>query len=369
VRLIRARTVGDALRRLAEPIDCIVLDLGLPDASGLATLPRLRHAAPATAVIVLTGENDEAAGEAAVHAGAQDYLVKGTVDGGLLARSIRYAVSRRHAEEVQQQLRVAELQAAETARLERGLVPRPIVSGPSIWLASSYLPAGGRALLGGDFFDAVESASGRLLLLIGDVSGRGPDAAALGAALRIAWRALTLAGFSGEEVIVSLHRLAEHERQDPEMFATLCTIEIDPRQGRMWMERAGHPPPLLIASGRIDSLPLTGGGPPVGMFADCRWERQELSLPPDWALLLFTDGLVEATVGDGGSRLGEAGLARIVGEHVDRHPGWRQDPHSLLRALVDIVEAMGGEELVDDVAMLLVGVRDGPGGAGGRERA
>jgi serine phosphatase RsbU (regulator of sigma subunit) len=78
--------------------------------------------------------------------------------------------------------------------LERGLVPHPIVEDPSILIASSYLPGRRRSLLGGDFYDAVETPDGSLHLLVGDVAGHGPDEAALGAGLRIAWRALTLSG-------------------------------------------------------------------------------------------------------------------------------------------------------------------------------
>ncbi|MEA2146486.1 MAG: hypothetical protein QOG59_2073, partial [Solirubrobacteraceae bacterium] len=108
VRLGRGRTLEEGLAQLPDAVDCVLLDLRLPDVVGMDAVTRLRAEAPWIAVVVLTGFDDEAAGEAAVEAGAQDYLVKGKVDSGLLARAIRYAVSRRHAEDVQQQLRVAE---------------------------------------------------------------------------------------------------------------------------------------------------------------------------------------------------------------------------------------------------------------------
>ena len=358
VRLVRSRTLREGLDRLPGQIDCVLLDLGLPDVVGMDTVRRVRAVAPRIAVIVLTGLDDEEAGEAAVDAGAQDYFVKGRVDSGLLARGIRYAVGRRHAEEVAQQLRVAEIHADENARLERGLVPHPIVEDPSIRIASSYLPGRRRALLGGDFYDAIEAADGSLHLLVGDVSGHGPDEAALGAGLRIAWRALTLSGGDGELVLSTLQRVIEHERQMPEMFATLCMLEIAPDRREVCMRRAGHPPPVLIDGSAITSLPLDGGGPPIGTFIGSEWPQFRFQLPAAWSLLLFTDGVIEGGVAGGPDRLGEEGLHRLIAEHVERFPEWRRDPHALLRRLIARAEELNGEALSDDVALLLVGSRD-----------
>jgi serine phosphatase RsbU (regulator of sigma subunit) len=358
VRLIRSRTLHDALGRLPGEIDCVLLDLGLPDVVGLETVRRVCATAPRIAVIVLTGLDDEAAGEAAVEAGAQDYLVKGNVDSGLLARGIRYAVGRRHAEEVQQQLRVAEIQADENARLERGLVPHPIVEDPSILIASSYLPGRRRALLGGDFYDAVETPDGSLHLLVGDVAGHGPDEAALGAGLRIAWRALTLSGGEAELVLSTLQRVIEHERQGKEMFATLCMLEIAPNRREARMRRADHPPPVLIQGTSVTSLPLDRGGPPIGTFPGSDWPESRLELPAGWSLLLFTDGVIEGGAGARPDRLGEAGLRALIADHISRRPDWRGEPHRLLTQLIARAEELNGKSLSDDVAMLLVGPRD-----------
>jgi PAS domain S-box-containing protein len=93
-----------ALARLeAGGIDLVLLDLGLPDSLGLDTLRKTRDAAPNVPVIVLTGNDDQAVGLAAVSAGAQDYLVKGEVTGNSLARSLRHAIARRRAEEALQE--------------------------------------------------------------------------------------------------------------------------------------------------------------------------------------------------------------------------------------------------------------------------
>ena len=194
-------TLADARREKLDQIDCVLLDLDLPDAHGLAALHRLKTDRADMSVLVLTGFDDERRGVQAVAAGAQDYLVKGQIDGQGLARAVRYAVERRRADEARQQLEVARLHAEENARLERGLLPAPLVTDPELLLTAHYRPGRQRALLGGDFYDAVQVADGTVHAVIGDVSGHGPDAAALGVCLRIAWRTLVLGGREVEELL------------------------------------------------------------------------------------------------------------------------------------------------------------------------
>ena len=82
-----------------DPPDIVLLDLSLPDSFGLETLARWQKAAPTLPVIVLTGSDDEALAVAAVREGAQDYLVKGRIDGGVLVQAIRYAIERKLVQE------------------------------------------------------------------------------------------------------------------------------------------------------------------------------------------------------------------------------------------------------------------------------
>lgn len=98
--LIHAERLVGALAYLSrEPFDVVLLDLGLPDSQGLETLVKLRQQAPPIPVVVLTGLADEALGLNTLQQGAQDYLVKGQVEGDGLARAIRYAIKRKQAEE------------------------------------------------------------------------------------------------------------------------------------------------------------------------------------------------------------------------------------------------------------------------------
>ncbi len=195
VVLRRARSLAEAKPLLPE-VTCVLLDLGLPDTGELQELRGVRWLAehmPRLAVVVLTGVADEHLGAEAVRAGAQDYLVKGQVDGALLNRVIRYALERLRSEEVQRQLREAQIYARENSRLERGLLPSPLLSDPRLTVATQYRPGGGQMLLGGDFFDVVEAANGWVHTVVGDVCGRGPEEAALGVCLRVAWRTMVLA--------------------------------------------------------------------------------------------------------------------------------------------------------------------------------
>lgn len=113
--VVRAETFEEAIALTRElSFDAIMLDLTLPDSSGLDTVVRARAAWPETPVVVLTGANDEAMGLEAIQHGVQDFLVKGQTDGVLFARSLRYAVERQRSEsEIRQMNRELERRVAE----------------------------------------------------------------------------------------------------------------------------------------------------------------------------------------------------------------------------------------------------------------
>ncbi len=351
VEIVRAGTLAAARRENLDEVDCVLLDLDLPDAQGLAALHRLKTDRAELAVLVLTGFDDEGRGVQAVSAGAQDYLIKGQIDGRGLARAVRYAVERRRADEARQQLEVARLHAEENSRLERGLLPAPLVSDPELLLSAHYRPGRRRALLGGDFYDAVQDATGTVHAVIGDVSGHGPDAAALGVCLRIAWRTLVLGGRAPHELLSTLQLVHRHERHFPWMFTTLCMATIAPDRRSATIRLAGHPPPLLVTGAAITSLEPPRADPPLGVVDDVRWTAYEHALPERWTLLLYTDGLIEGRTGVGTARLGGEGLAAMVRGELDASEAGAP---GLVATLVERAEELNGGPMLDDVAALLV---------------
>jgi serine phosphatase RsbU (regulator of sigma subunit) len=349
VKLRWAQSLADAMGRMAqEAPECILLDLHLPDASGIAAVRQAQSACPSAAIIVLTGLAESRAGAEAVAAGAQDYLVKGTVSGELLDRAIRYAVQRKHAEQTAARLRLNEQRAQENQRLERGLLPVPLQLGTAVTPASCYLPGREGALLAGDFLDVVETPDGTVHAVIGDVSGHGPDAAAIGVCLRIAWRTLVLGGHRDADLLGVIEQILVAERTTSSMFATVATLSISPGTRRVEVTLAGHDAPLLIEGGTARQLPAQPGIA-LGLLPGLAdWRTTELALPGAGSLLLFTDGLTEGHAGAGGERLGTEGLVALV----DAAPPLAGRP--LVDYLATTAQEMDAGRHLDDIAVLLL---------------
>ncbi|GGR86620.1 hypothetical protein Snoj_66790 [Streptomyces nojiriensis] len=378
IRLRTARNLTEAERLLTPDVHCILLDLSLPDASArtpgaaangsangtatatavdeLVALRQVLRLAPRHAVLVLTGEDDAERAAEAVRVGAQDFLFRDELDGRLLSRAIRYAVERKRADIAQYKLAESKLRAQENARLERGLLPTPLLEGSDLRFAARYRPGRSRALLGGDFYDTVRTPDGTVHAMIGDVCGHGPDEAALGVELRIAWRALTLAGLCGDDLLSTLQEVLEVERPCEEIFATLCTVDIAPDGRRAGLCLAGHPAPLISRPGRrARLLPYENSGPALGLLPRARWPRRQVELGGTWSLMLYTDGLIEGHIGEGKERLGQDGMVDMINRHLDRG----LSGEGLLEASVTEARRLNGGELTDDVAVVLLSRAEG----------
>ncbi len=343
-------SISDAERELAASRpDCVLLDLNLPDASGIGALERIIKNHPSIPIIVLTGLNDEHFGVSAVASGAQDYLVKGRVEPETLRRSLLYAIERKRAELTAVELHASRLRAGENARLERGLQPSPLLlDDAKVDVITRYRASRTYALLGGDFYDVVQTSDGTVHVMVGDVAGHGPDEAALGVALRIGWRALTFAGLRGNERMHQLERILFAERPAKGIFATLLSVALAPDSLRFNAVRAGHPGMLVHGNGDVRWLEPPAG-PALGLGAR-EWPVNELELPEGHGLLLLTDGLFEGHSGRGNERLGEDGLLELA-RSLAALPG-REFVDELIGEVEARARTHGGHS--DDIAVVRV---------------
>ena len=349
----RVRRAGEAEHALGAGIDCVLLDLGLPDAAGLDAVRRVRAIDAEMPVVVLTGDSDEQRGVRALAVGAQDYLVKGAISGVSLSRAIRHSVQRKLAERSQRELAILRVQTAENARVQRGLLPHPIVSDERISVHTAYRPGNRRQLLGGDFFDVVQPRPGQLHAVLGDVCGHGPDEAALGVRLRIAWRTLILAQAPPDQVLRTLDRLLSQEREADHIFTTLATVSVDLDAGLATVRLAGHPAPILVSGSPPKLVSQCAGDPPLGLGLADEWSAREVEIGHDWSLLLYSDGIYEGRVPDRSDRLGIEGLLELLA-------GAPRPDSEAPERLIERVEQLNGGPLDDDVALLWL-TRDAPG--------
>ncbi|MGH7748736.1 MAG: PP2C family protein-serine/threonine phosphatase, partial [Candidatus Dormibacteria bacterium] len=203
------------------------------------------------------------------------------------------------------------------------------------------------------------SSDGSVWAVIGDVCGHGPDEAALGVCLRIAWRTLVLAGHPEQEILPMLQQLLIHERYEPDLFTTVCMVRISPDRGGLMVWSAGHPSPLLLDINGQREVPAVPHGLPLGINPDCVWSPAQIGLCPRWELLLYTDGLIERR--SGGKRL------MWVEDLLDLVRAQRalaaQGPQQLVEGLVDAVHQLDPGNN-DDVAVVMLTYSSPVRGAG-----
>lgn len=160
--------------------------------------------------------------------------------------------------------------------------------------------------IGGDYYDFIERHDGRMLIALGDVSGKGTAAALLMSSLHAAIHAQVSAKSSLEQTVSSVNRyLAENTPAN--RFVTLFIAELDPATGVLKYINAGHNPPLI---GRMDGTieQLSSGGFPLGIIPNADFELGQLFLNPNESLVIYSDGVSEANNLEGD----EFGLDRLA---------------------------------------------------------
>ncbi len=241
----------------------------------------------------------------------------------------RFAADLMERERTQRELELA-------AEIQRGLLPRR--EPPPFPVAGANVPARG---VSGDFFDILTLAPGRIGFAVGDVSGKGINAALLGAKTASLYRCMARDGGKPAEILARLNAdLCDTSTRG--MFVTMVTGFYEPGAGRVCLANAGHEPPLLHRrDGSFAKFPAQA--PPVGILPTTRYEPLEIKLNQG-ALYVVTDGFTEARSADG-ALLGGSGLEHLVRKYADLPLGKRLDA---------LVAHVSREPVRDDITVLAV---------------
>jgi len=229
----------------------------------------------------------------------------------------------------------AEREAA--LQLQRALLPDRVVDVPGWLVAAHYSPAGQNEA-GGDFYDLIPLPDGRFVAVVGDVMGRGLEAAAAMGQVRTTIRAYAV---DDPDPVRVFGRVAGYfEALDVPQLVTVLYLLIDPAEGTVDVANAGHLPPILVSEGGAEIVEV-GVDLPFGV-GGLDWSASRLVVAPGSELIAFTDGLVE--------RRGEdidLGIARVVAA-VTRSTA--RTPAARVRELVDLVLTDDAHD--DDVTAL-----------------
>ncbi len=235
--------------------------------------------------------------------------------------------------------------------VQQALFPRRFPAGSGLEFAAVCVPARG---ISGDYYDVMKLEDGRVVFVVGDISGKGISAAILMSSLQAVWRMLAQTGRSPEVVCSQLnHHL--HQITDTSRFATLFYGLWNRADGQLCYVNAGHEVPILIGS--RGSRRLEQGGVPLGMFPAADYQAGGITLARDDLLVIYSDGITDAT-GPHGDEFGADRLEKVVADH------WHEPLTEIQQKVMAAVRHWcgPGKEADDDMTLLLV-----RGTAAGRE--
>ncbi len=231
------------------------------------------------------------------------------------------------------------------ADVQRRLIPDRLPRFEGVEIATTWQPT---EAVGGDYFDVFRLSEHRLGLCIGDVAGKGMEAALVMSNLQAAVRALAPGGLSPNKLCQRLNELLASNVK-PGRFVSFFYGILNTLDGTLVFCNAGHNPPIVICGGAPPQR-LQAGGPVLGVFPQVRYQRQQIALSPTTGqsrLTLFTDGLTEATNRDG-EEFGEERLLDLLLAHQEL------PVRELRQRILETVIAFHGRSFADDVTLLTI---------------
>jgi serine phosphatase RsbU (regulator of sigma subunit) len=238
--------------------------------------------------------------------------------------------------------RLYEQQRTVALELQRSLLqPQPVPVPTGLELAYKYLPGGGGADVGGDWFDVIPLPRERMAFVIGDVMGRGVHAAAIMGQLRTAVRAYAVLDLAPAELVSRFNQLVCE--MSPDLIGTCIYAVVDRSSQSITLANAGHPPPAVRRPDGEVLLMDEQLGPPLGIPGGV-FREHDVGFPAGTRVLLFTDGLVEHR-------------SRPIEDGLEQLHGWLASAHGSLNELCDDVVAalLDPAAQDDDVTLLALG--------------
>ena len=300
---------GEAALKSVEktPPDLVLLDIVMPGLDGYEVCRRLR-AGPATrdVPVMFLSSLDEAANKAqGFEVGGNDYLTKpfAVVEAKARVRSLLKAKAYSDAvkEKIASELRIAR-------EIQTGFLPADIAgitAGTGLEVAAALEPA---REVGGDLYEVVRTNDGRLVLVVGDVSGKGIPAALFMAVTMTLLRTMARQYRRPDEIVRAVSDALAGQNPH-QMFVTVFCAVFDLNTGAATYASAGHPSPVLLRPGERPALPFGSTGMMAGLFPEMPLDAMPLDVRPGDTLVLYTDGVTEA-FDEGGAAFGERGLLR-----------------------------------------------------------
>jgi sigma-B regulation protein RsbU (phosphoserine phosphatase) len=200
--------------------------------------------------------------------------------------------------------------------------------------------------IGGDYYDFIRRADGRLVIALGDVSGKGTAAALLMSSLHAAIHAQTGSHETLVDTISAVNRYLA-ENIPPNRFVTLFFAELDPESGALSFLNAGHNPPLIVhAAGTVEQL--SSGGLPLGIKGDAEYREGRTHLQHGDVLVIYSDGVTEAA-SPSGEEFGPTRLYEVVSRNVDASAAGIRD-----RIESALTKFSQGTQAADDITLVIV---------------
>ena len=228
------------------------------------------------------------------------------------------------------------------AQIQKSFLPREVVSVEGVELFAEYRAA---YSVGGDFYDVFWVAPDRLGVFIGDISGKGVAGALLMARISSEMRVAALTHVEPVPVLHAMNK-ALIARNQPELFFTAIYLTLDVKSGDVVLANAGHPSPYCSRSDGSLQEVTEGAAGPVGIVDDPQFEATHLHLAPGDTLVLYTDGVVEASAANG-TLYGSDRLEGVLLRSDTR-------PHNIAEGiLAGVAEHLGGVAANDDLTLFI----------------